>query len=57
VTNNPSGEDDDDDSPTNTTDDEEQSGGGDTDGAGIISAKGTMALLVLALVGGTFLVR
>ncbi|KAL4862890.1 hypothetical protein BDV12DRAFT_202606 [Aspergillus spectabilis] len=57
VTNVPSGADDDDESSTDTTDDEEQSGGSDTDGAGVISAKGTMALLVLALVGGAFLLH
>ncbi|KAL4877127.1 hypothetical protein BJY04DRAFT_133793 [Aspergillus karnatakaensis] len=47
----------DDDSSSNSGDNEEQSGGGDTDGAGTVSAQGTFVMVVLALVGGAFLLR
>ncbi|KAL3481239.1 hypothetical protein BJX99DRAFT_253897 [Aspergillus californicus] len=40
---------------SNNSPDDTQSGGGDDGGSGIVSAKGSMAVLVLGLVGGAFL--
>ncbi|KAL2823201.1 hypothetical protein BDW59DRAFT_163545 [Aspergillus cavernicola] len=45
------------DDSNSSSDEETTTGGGDGDGAGMVSVKGSMAMMVLAVVGGVFFLR